>query len=341
MKVGIITVYEPTTNLGSFLQTYALQEVLKSYGNDVYIVQSHSTRESIAKVVFRINPKREFFLRLKRATYAIQDIKRVKLIKRNNIKRLDGLVYGSDEIWNLDNSYFHDGFFWGENETLPKIAYAVSVGAVDEQRICADNSFKNSINDFNRILVRDTRTHDIVQKITNVSNDMVCDPTMLIPVDRMSESIKPLKYKYLLVYTYGIDAPLINQIKRFATEHDLKIVSVFFWHIWADQVIECSALQFSTYIKNAEYVFTTTFHGAVFTMLNHKKCCIYPYREKVRSIVLQMQEGEHLIDKDCSYDEFEQTMQLEYDSAAFEERLEKYRFFSHNKLKEAIGCLEK
>ncbi len=39
MKVGIITVYEPTTNLGSFLQTYALQEVLKSYGNDVYIVQ--------------------------------------------------------------------------------------------------------------------------------------------------------------------------------------------------------------------------------------------------------------------------------------------------------------
>lgn len=40
-----------------------------------------------------------------------------------------------------------------------------------------------------------------------------------------------------------------------------------------------------------------------------------------------MQEGEHLVDKDCSYDEFEQTMQLEYDSAAFEERLEKYRFF--------------
>ena len=246
MKIGIITVYEPTTNLGSFLQTYALQEVLKSYGHEVYVIQSHSTRESIAKVVFRVNPKREFLLRLKRAKYAIQDIKRVELINRNNIKRLDGLVYGSDEIWNLDNLYFQDGLFWGENETLPKIAYAVSVGAVDEKKYARIILFKNSINDFKRILVRDSKTHDIVQKITNISNDMVCDPTMLIPVDRMSESTEPLKYKYLLVYTYGIDAPLINQLKRFAAKHNLKIVSIFFWHIWADQVIECSALQFST-----------------------------------------------------------------------------------------------
>lgn len=61
MRVGIITVYEPTTNLGSFLQTYALQEVLKSYGNDVYIVQSHSTRESIAKVVLELILKENFF----------------------------------------------------------------------------------------------------------------------------------------------------------------------------------------------------------------------------------------------------------------------------------------
>lgn len=54
-----------------------------------------------------------------------------------------------------------------------------------------------------------------------------------------------------------------------------------------------------------------------------------------------MQEGNHLVDRDCTYNEFEQTMQLEYDSEAFEERLEKYRVFSHNKLKEAIECLEK
>lgn len=254
MKIGIITVYEPTTNLGSFLQMYALQDVLKSYGQDVYIVQSHSTYESIAKVILKINPKREFFLRLKRAKYSIQDIKRVKLINRTDIKKLDGLVYGSDEIWNLDNSYFQDGLFWGENEQLPKIAYAVSVGAVEEKTIYEHNSFKSGINNFARILVRDVRSQDVVRKLTDKNNDIVCDPTMLIPVDRLSENIKPLKYKYILVYTYGIDKPLIDHIKRFAAEYNLKIVSIFFWHIWADEVIECSALQFSTYIKNAECV---------------------------------------------------------------------------------------
>ena len=74
MKIGIITVYEPTTNLGSFLQAFALQKVLKSYGYDVYIVQSHSTCKSIAKVIFKINPKREFFFRLKRAKYSEYEI---------------------------------------------------------------------------------------------------------------------------------------------------------------------------------------------------------------------------------------------------------------------------
>lgn len=341
MKIGIVTVYEPTTNLGSFLQTFALQEVLKSYGHEVYIVQCHSTYESVGKVIFKINPKREFFLRLKRAKYSLQDIKKLKLIKRENINKLDGLVYGSDEIWNLDNVYFQDGLFWGENIETSKISYAVSAGAVDENRILNHDSFKNSISNFNHILVRDVRTQEIIEKITNTKNDIVCDPTMLIPVTEMAGNIKPLNYRYILVYTYGIDAPLIDHIKKFAAEHDLKIVSAFFWHIWADQVIECSALQFSTYIKNADYVFTSTFHGAVFTMLNHKKCCIFPYRSKVKSIVQQMQEEKHLIEENCTYDEFKETMNLDYDDVAFEARLKEYREFSHNKLKEALKCLEK
>lgn len=341
MKIGIITIYEPTTNLGSFLQTFALQKVLESYGQEVYTVQSHSTCESISKVVFKINPKREFFLRLKKAKYSLHDIKKLKLIDRENVNELDGLVYGSDEIWNLDNPYFQDGLFWGENEKLPQIAYAVSVGAVDEKTICQHVSFINSINNFKCILVRDVRTQDIVEKITNNRNNIVCDPTMLIPVEKMSEDIKPLKHKYILVYTYGIDMPLIKHIKKFAEEHNLKIVSVFFWHIWADQILECSALQFSTYIKNADYVFTTTFHGAVFTMLNHKKCCIYPYRLKVKNIVQQMKEEKHLISENCSYAEFEQTMNLEFDDDAFEERLKEYRIFSNDKLKDALKCLKK
>ncbi len=51
-------------------------------------------------------------------------------------------MYGSDEIWNLDNSYFSRWIFGEKMKHFLKIAYAVSVGAVDEQRICADNSFK-------------------------------------------------------------------------------------------------------------------------------------------------------------------------------------------------------
>lgn len=341
MKIGIITVYEPTTNMGSFLQAYALKEVLENMGHEVYVIQNISTIKALLKVVIRINPKREFFLRLKRAWFSLKDIKRLNLLNKKSKDKLDCLIYGSDEIWNLDNNYFKDGFFWGENEKLPKLSYAVSVGAVDQSKICGYKPFVESIRNFKHILVRDNRTQNIVKEITNKTHDMVCDPTMLIPLDKLSEHTRPLQDKYILVYTYGIDEPMIENIKKFANQHGLKIVSMFFWHIWADIVVECSALQFSSFIKNADYIFTTTFHGAVFTMLNHKRCCIFPYRSKVRDIVEQMHEEVHLIDEHCTYEEFCKTMQLEFDEKLFEERLIKYRQYSRDKLEEALECLEK
>ena len=341
MKIGIVTVYEPTTNMGSFLQAYALKKALEKLGHEVYIIQNISTIKEILKLVMRVNPKREFFLRLKKAWFAKNDIKKLKLLNKSFVHNLDGLVYGSDEIWNLDNPYFMNGFFWGKDIELPKISYAVSMGAMDDEKICKYKSFVESIKEFRFILVRDIKTQRIIKKIRETENNIVCDPTMLIPIEELTENIKPLKYKYILVYTYGIDALMIEYIRKFSDKYGLKIVSVCFWHIWADVVIECSALNFSSYIKNAEFVFTTTFHGAVFSMLNHKRCCIFPYRSKVKNIVEQMGEESHLVENNCTYEEFETTIQIKFDSYLFEERLEKYRRYSQKKLEEALKCLIK
>ena len=43
MKIGIVTVYESITNLGSFLQTYAMKTLLTELGHEVYILQNVKT----------------------------------------------------------------------------------------------------------------------------------------------------------------------------------------------------------------------------------------------------------------------------------------------------------
>lgn len=344
MKIGIVTVYESITNLGSFLQAYALKEVLELMGHEVCIIQNKSKWQSVCKCIMKLNPKREFFLRIKKSKYFLEDMKKVKLLPKEKmqLEKLDCIVYGSDEIWNLDNPYFREGVFWGKGaEKISKIAYAISMGAMSGETFQKYEKRILDVCQFDKIMVRDEHTHKILKKYNLENMDMVCDPTLLLPLSIMEENVEIPKEKYLLVYTYGVDKSIIEQIKKFAENKQLKIVSVCFWHLWVDEVIECSALQFSKLISGASYVFTSTFHGAIFTLLNHKQCCILPYREKVRDIVVKLGEDKYLISETCNQEKFRETMEQNFDSDRFEIDLMKIRSESIEKLEGALQCLKK
>ena len=339
MKIGIVTIYESITNLGSFLQGYAMKIVLEEMGHEVFFFQKETTLHSIKKCVFKINPKREFLLRCKKASYFYKDVKKLRLIQPNDIEKygIDILLYGSDEIWNLDNSYFNDELFWGsKQQTVKKIAYAISIGAMSEDTIAKNQEICSSIKDFQEILVRDKRTYEFVHKQIGKESQFVCDPTILAPLNKYIVNCSTPKEPYLLVYTYGVDKPLENRIVHFARENNLKIVSPCFWHLWADCVVECSALEFSGLVANANYVFTSTFHGTIFALLNHKQCCIFPYREKVTDVVARLGETQRLINADCSSKDFEKIMNIPFDTRQFEERIIRIREKSMALLKEAL-----
>ncbi len=344
MKIGIVTVYESITNLGSFLQAYALKRVLEKMGHEVYVIQNMSKWKSVRKCVMKINPKREILLRIKKSKYFLNDMKKLRLLpkERMHSEKFDCIIYGSDEIWNLDNVYFREELFWGKGaEEIPKIAYAVSMGAMSEETFSESENRISDVHKFDEIMVRDDYTQTVLEKYLLEKKNMVCDPTLLLPLVEMEANVKVPKEKYLLVYTYGVDNELIEQIKKFAAIKQLKIVSVCFWHLWADEVIECSALQFSKLISKAEYVFTSTFHGAIFTLLNHKQCCIFPYREKVKDIVTKLGEEKYLISETCDQKTFQDTMEQRFDSVRFEKKLLKIRNDSQEKLEGALQCLKK
>lgn len=339
MKIAIVTVYEPCTNLGSFLQCYALKTYLEGLGHSVVIIQKVPLLKLLSSVIAKINPKRAFLLRFKKCWYTYKDLKNLSIVSKAKWQpnEFDYVIYGSDEIWNLHNKYFADDLFWGINVNVPKVGYGISVGHMTPEEFRNYPLYTQAVSDFSTILPRDNRTKVMLKDYCNVHDDLVCDPTFLIPIEQLSFPIKIPKDKYILVYTYGLSNHHIAILKQFAYENGLIIISPCFWHIWADKVIECSALQLSTLIAHSEYVFTTTFHGAVFTMLNHKKCCIFSQREKVHDIVSRLGVEQHLIPEDCSINQFRTTINQVFPTGKFEMRLKKLRDSSVAALEKALS----
>lgn len=342
MKIGIVTVYDGVSNIGSYLQAYAMQLALEKLGHQVYFVEKTTVPKRIWKHIARLNPKRAFFLRLASGWNYLIASRAFRFVKPERvIQELDGLLFGSDEIWNMDNPFFKDPLFFGTGYDIPKIAYAVSVGAMEQATLDQHRNITEGIHAFKKVLARDGRTQQIMGSLLEQELPLVCDPTLLVGKDALQQPVKLPQDKYILVYSYGLDQEMIDNIRRFATEKGLKIISAHFWHHFCDRTIPCTPLQFGSLMVGAEYVFTSTFHGAVFAMMNHTRCAILPVRDKVRDIAVRMGQGDRLITSDVDYDTFYRTITKDFPDEAFESILKNYREDSQMKLEEALTCLTK
>ena len=341
MKIGIVTVYDGVSNVGSYLQAYAMQLALRKLGHEVFFVEKKTVPARIWQHVARINPKRAFFLRLKSGWNYLRVSRAFHFVKPEKTeKKLDMLLFGSDEIWNMDNPYFKDSLFFGTGATLPKVAYAVSAGAMEQSTLEENRAIVKGVEGFSAVLVRDERTRQLMAPFVKTPMPMVCDPTFLVGREALQVPVKRPEGKYLLVYSYGLDQPMIDNICRFAKEKNLKIVSAHFWHIFCHKIIPCKPLEFGSLMAGAEYVFTSTFHGAVFAMMNHTRCAILPVREKVAYVAGQMGQEKRLVPADVVYEDFKKTIEMPFDDTEFEARLERYRTTSWKLLEEALSCLE-
>lgn len=334
MKIGIVTVYDAVDNLGSYLQSYALKLALEDLNHEVFFIENKSQSYMIKKCIGGIRPIRSYHLRILKAYRLFKGWKRFNIIKKVEYKNLDLIIYGSDEIWNMDNPYFKDEFFFGTDiKDVRKMAYATSIGEMNESELYKNKDIIEGIFDFEKILVRDDRTKQAIGNLVKKDLDLVCDPTLLVDNERLQESIKIPSDDYILVYTYGVDKNIEDIVQRFARERNLKIVSPCFWHPWCDITIQCDPLQMSTLMKHAKYVFTTTFHGAIFSMINHKNLCILPIRHKVAYVVKQLGLDSRLVSKDVTYDEFVRVISNEFPVEDFEKKLADLREKSMEHLK--------
>lgn len=301
MKIGILTFHDGI-NFGAFLQAYSLQQKIQSLGHEVKII-------NYKKISFAL---KEYVHFLKADWKLIRNYRKIRKFKKihENFNltsfctdlskigaKFDVFVFGSDEVWNINNPGFgFDPSYFGKGLSNCKlVSYAPSFGSTkpDDKKL---HEIEKLLCKFDNISVRDYNSQSIVKQIVGSNPLLVPDPTFLM--DQEQWLIAPNQKGYILVYATLLSKQNIEQIKIYADKTGKKLVAIGIYYDWCDEnYIDIDPFEWIGYFKNASYVFTSMFHGTIYSILMRRQFTIFmdPYRIQKFSFLLKSLELENRI----------------------------------------------
>lgn len=295
MKIGILT-FHCADNYGAVLQTYGLQEYLKGFGHNVYVINycPQSIVDYYKAFQWEWLPNRTAMYNLWLLIRAVW-ILPIRLKRKRRFRQFvnshinlssrdmafadlsyDAFIFGSDQIWNpnltagLDDIYF-GRFPAAKGKKL--IAYAASAGSCKNLLPYA-NVLQSLILNFHAISVRERSLADYLQKITNNTIYVTVDPVLLAGRSIYSKlahkkiSRKPYLLSFQLVYN-ELQSLIAKEI---AKEKGLNVIELSS----LESLKQCKLLvaespeSFLSLFLEASYVVTSSFHGTVFAILFEK-----------------------------------------------------------------------
>ena len=309
MKIVVITPYD-APNFGAYLQAYCLKYQLEKMGHEVIHVPT-SSKQDIQNKYYTERPisKKDMIMPWKFAKKVEFGKEKLKLFQEdhkefcisNDLKNIkaDLFILGSDEIWNVKQQMFRKLIFWGKGLS-PVISYAASIGRSDLGDFNDYPEHIELLENLKTILVRDVRTKQFVEQCANRKAELVCDPTMLVPVAEYGKEYKDSyieNNECILIYAYRLSSKVKREIRSYARKTGMKTVACCFQHDWCDHNCNCTPLQFSSLIRQCKAVITTTFHGTIFSILNHREFVTIPTSPKSNQLLEQLGLSQRLLDE--------------------------------------------
>ena len=358
MKIGVLT-HHYVTNYGAFLQTYCLREAIAELfpDADVYIIDFINLKHSIINRggFFRYYPKNETFKswldknRLPRIFSNARKThmkltKRVYSTKALNALNLDTIVIGSDEVWNyLDSKSYLPVKFGVGIKNAKLLTYAASAGGVTSYKTCP-KEIKDGLKNFSALSVRDNNTNAFLQHILGKQATRVLDPVFLHSIpSASSKRIEQLtKQPYILFYHFAaLNTKTKAEISTYAKQHGLLLLGAGEYNSMYDLLSQSlTPFEWAELFKKASIVFTGTFHGVVFSVVNQRPFYVCPNNptraEKISSLLDELDLSQQLI----SAEQFQikKMMQTSFSYDNTEIRLKTLRNNSLQFLKNAILC---
>lgn len=320
MRIGILT-HHYINNFGAFLQAYALcGAVAELYPDDeVEIINYINKKHFIINTLgwFRYYKNRESFeswmqkIRLPKTFGKArrEDMKLSPLcltVGDINKCNYDCIIIGSDEVWNYKDKKANQKVKFGYGLKCKKlIAYAPSVGKSDAGEELPDY-VKEGIKKFDAVSARDSLTAELIERSSGKKAARVLDPTFLYRFPKAE--LKSAKKPYILFY-YCEHMPesIKNYILDYAKKHGFAVYGAGECDkVYTDITVNLSPFEWVEMFRNAEFVFTGTFHGAVFSILNKKQFMVYltnPSRiKKVGALLKELNIGDRQLNEDFHFD---------------------------------------
>lgn len=295
-KIAIITL-PGYFNYGNRLQNFALHKFITYLSKDNFVEsiwfennelkvykKYGITFKNIWKYIFNGNNFRKFVNKgscyfevireynFKKFTDKYINTKFVDIQKTNLNLNYNYFVVGSDQVWNPDCLELKNNEFLQFADKDKRIAYAASFG-ISKINTNKKEMVKRGLGGIDYIFVREQAGAKIVKDLTNKDVPVLADPTLLLTAEEWERVMeRPVWYhdeKYILVYFLSkLPSKIKKDIQYISDKYKLKIVDLM-----DKENIDyyCSSpSEFLYLIKNCSLMYTDSFHGTVFSILNQK-----------------------------------------------------------------------
>lgn len=312
MRIKTITCHD-VYNSGASLQAYALMRYLEELGNEVEIIDyKPDYLNNHYKLGIIANPKYEKNLMLKMIYLTLKFPGRVLALRKkikydhfrdnylkvtkkryisnselkNNPPEADIFICGSDQIWNSKFNNGKDPAFYLDFAPQGKIkaSYAASF-ATDRIEESVRDITKERINKLDYIGVREISALNILEDLGIDNGIQVMDPVFLLSKETWLNMAYEVDKKQKYIFVYDFDGnELIKEVSlKLAKEKKLKIYTVF-KSDYSDKVIKnMGPMDFISYIKNAEFIISNSFHGTAFSIIFEKQFAVVNRKESINT----------------------------------------------------------
>ncbi len=301
MKIGIVTHYYKSENYGGNLQAYALCSALNKLGYEAEQIcldrkKGHSLSKRLRILLSRIKngidirakgkirQRGRAFLRFNQEIIPHSDCVYTEKSIYSCAHQYDAFITGSDQVWHP--SAVCDAYllrFAPSNKI--KLSYGASIACntlTEEQK----GRYKIALQDYKAISVRERDAISLLDGVANKNVEYVLDPTLLLSKEEWESVSKPvdIKERYLFCYFLGDDVEQRQLACEYAKRNNLKIVTLPYMlgkyrkcdKSFGDyKLYDVSPNQLISLIKEAECIFTDSFHATVFSLIFEKKHFVF------------------------------------------------------------------
>ncbi len=270
--------------LKSFYNRFGLLKTLKMifgvFKSKIFKNKNSQNSEVIERISKRIKAVSDFqYSKIPHSetVYSIQDIENCK-------DSYDIFVCGSDQIWRIGWGFLNPAYWltFVDGKKHKKISYAASM-AMDTIPQNEEQLIREALKDYCAISIRENNNKILLDKILNDENRVswVVDPTLLLQKeqwDSVAEN-RLIDESYVFAYLLGDNTDARETINKYARKHNLKVAFIPYVlneyracdEDFGDiRLSDISPAGFLSLIKNADVVFTDSFHGAVFSGIFNK-----------------------------------------------------------------------